>query len=475
MTIQTSVPSSIRRPGVMGEFRFVPGGQSLVAVPQRVVIVAEVSSAATATDEVPVQVFDEIDADAKCGRGSFAALMCRVAFEQIKLSGNPVEVWICPTIEPAGGTAAVNTITITGPATESKDLVFRIAGRTVTVGVTSGDAQNTIAAAIESKLDEMVAVLPVTASVNTNVVTCTCPTKGVNGNDIVFDLVSKPAGVGVAFAQSVAGAGAAPVTNPLAALYDARYHAICLNNHVTADAATVLADVAARWGYAQKNYGFVFLGERGSLGTAQTLQASYNDYRVVIINCEQSPSLPGELAVAAAVAEFGREAPNANLDGERLAIVPPSATYAYTNAEIESALNGGVTPLTPDGPFAKIERLVTTQITLNSAPFEPLRDIAFPRTAAYVAEQVHFGWLTGFRQEVITDDPEDDIRGRVRDMVIDKHRAMQRQRYIRNVDDFIDFIQVEEANVPSGRLVVTDPFRVAGPLHQGVFVHTMYQ
>jgi phage tail sheath gpL-like len=474
MTIQTSVPSSLRRPGVFNEFKFLPSGQSLVATPQRVVIVAESSSAGTATTELPVQIFDETDGDTKLGKGSFAALMARVALAQMKLSG-PVELWACPAIAPGAGTAAVNTITITGPATESKDLIIRIAGRVINVGVTSGDSANTVAAALEAKIDEYAHLLPVTASVTDNVVTCTVVTKGVNGNDVVLDTVQRPAGIGVAHAQSVAGAGTTPIANPIAALYDKRYHAICFNNHTTGDAAALLVDMAARWGFAQKNYGFAFLGSRDSLGTAQTLQASYNDYRVVIINCEGSPSLPGELAIAAAVAEFSREKPNANLDGERLVCAPPSATLAFTNAEIESALNGGVTPLTPDGAFTKIERLVTTQITLNSALFEPLRDIAFPRTSGYVAEQVDIGFLTGFRQEIITDDPEDDIRARVRDMVIGKHRAMQDAKILRNVDDFLPLILVDEALAPSGRLLVTNPFRVAGPLHQGVFINTMYQ
>lgn len=479
MTIQSTTSTALRRPGVFNEFKFRSAGQQLVPLPQRVVIIAEASSAGTATPEVPVQIFDEDDADTKLGKGSFAALMARVALAQAKLVSakgfSSPEIWACPTIAPAGGVAAVETITVTGPATESGNVVLRVAGRLIIVGVTSGDAQNTIAAAIEAKLDELANTLPVTASVATNVVTCTNVTKGVNGNDVAFELVSKPAGVGIAFAQTVAGTGTAPITNPLAALFDQRYHALALNNHTTGDASTILTHVADAWGNAQKNYRFVFLGERGSLSTAQTLQASYNAYQVSIINCEGTPSLPGEIAVAAAVATFAREKPNANLDGERLALVKPSATLAFTNAEVESALSGGVTPLTPDGEFVKIERLVTTQITLNSAAFEPLRDLQYPRTSAYIAEQVSIGFLTGFVQEVLDDDPEADIRARVRDMVIGVHRAAQRDRILRDVDDFLDEIQVEIASAPAGRLIVSDPFRVAGPLHQGVFVHTMYQ
>lgn len=476
MTIQSTLPSSRRRPGAYHEFKFLAAQLGLVSVPLRVTIIAEKSAAGTAVVETPIQVFDEDDADLKCGKGSFAALMARVALTQAALSekGKP-EIWVCPTVEPAGGAAAAQTLTVTGPATASGNVVLRIAGRTITIGVTAGDAQNTIATAIKTAIDTLKHLLPVTAGIGANVVTCTCTTKGVNGNDIFYEVVEKPAGVGIVSAQSVAGAGTSPIANPIAALYDKKYHALCFNNHTTGDAAALLVDVAARWGFAQKNYGFVFLGERGSLGTAQTLQAAYNDYRVIIINCEGSPSLPGELAVAAAVADYARENPNVNLNGERLAIYPPSAALAFTDAEVESALNGGITPLTPDGSFVKIERFVTTQITVGGAPFEPLRDVAYPRTSSYVAEQVDAGFLTGFKQEVLDDDPDADIRARVRDMVIEKHRAMQRLRILRDVDSFIDQIVVEFAVAPAGRLVIWDPFRPAGPLNQGAFVHAMYQ
>lgn len=475
MTIQSTTPTNLRRPGAYHQFKFLAAGQQLVPLPQRVVIVAEKSAAGTATLDTPVQIFDEDDADTKCGQGSFAALLARMALTQAKLGGQgSPEIWVAPIAEPGAGTAALNTITVTVTTAQAGNVVLRIAGRTITVGVSAGDAQNTIATAIKNALDAMKSQLPVTAGVAANVVTTTNVTKGVNGSDVVVERISTPAGVTVVCAQTVAGAGTAGIATALGALYDRRYHAVVLSNHATGDAATILAEASAAWSYSQKNYRFFFLGERGSLGTAQTLQAAFNDYRVVVVSCEGSPSLPGELAVCAAVAEFSREKPNANLDGERLAVVPPSALAAYTNAEIESALNGGVTPLTPDGVFTKIERLVTTQITLNSAPFEPLRDIAYPRTSAYVAEQIDAGFLAGFRQEVLDDDPDGDIRARVRDMVIEKHRAMQAARILRDVDSFLDQIQVEIAPNPAGRLVVSDPFRVAGPLHQGDFVHTMY-
>src|ERR1043165_5458789 len=113
MTIVTSTPSNLRRPGAFSEFAFVQAGQSLIPLPLRAVILAEKTAAGTATLETPVQVFDEADADVKGGQGSIAAILCRTAFAQGKLSGAQPEIWLCAIAEPASGAAAQETVTIT--------------------------------------------------------------------------------------------------------------------------------------------------------------------------------------------------------------------------------------------------------------------------------------------------------------------------------------------------------------------------
>lgn len=477
MTIPNNLPSSTRKPGVYHEFDFSAAGQQLVPLDRRVVIVAEKTAAGTAAADAPVQLFGEADGDAKCGVGSLAALMNRAALLQAKLSGiGAPEIWACPVAEPGAGTAAVYTITVTGPATATKDLILKLAGRLVVVGVNNGDSANTIAAAIEAKCDELAATLPFTASVADNVVTLTFRTKGSNGNDVARVTLQLPAGVGIAHANPTPGATATAITNALAALYDKWYDGIALANHATADAAALLADAALAWGYGAENYRFYAMGERGSLGTAQTLQASYNDYRFLFPNVEGSGTLPGELAVMTMIAWMAREAPNANLDGEIIGADPPAAADAYTDAEIESALGSGISPLVPAGAYCKLVRLVTSQITVGGAPFEPTREPALPRTAAYMARQIDIALEQGLKQEVKWADPAggDDIYQRARDIIVDKHRAAERARYLRDVDTFLPEIRVEDHPSVPGRLVAQDPMAVAGPLHQIAMTHTMY-
>lgn len=485
MSLTTSVPSSIDTPDSFHEFHHVKQGGSLISLPQRVLLAAVKSSAGTATVEAPVQVFDLADAIVKAGQGSELALMCAKAFEQGLLNaaagrGGTPEIWICPIAAPAG-VAAAETLTVTVTTAVAGTLVLRIAGRTINVGVAAGDAQNTIAAAIEDAIDAAARELPVTAGVALNVVTCTHVTIGTNGNDVVYEVVSAPSGVSVALAQSAAGTGTVDITAAVDAAVDKNYDAIVISIHSAGAITDAAAHLTTMWGYAQKFWRWIFIGDKETLATAQGYATSADSEKILVVSCEQSPSLPSEIATATAVAAFGTERPNANFDGVELALYPPPTSYAYSAAEIESSIDGGVTPLKPtsNGARLQIVRLVTTKTTDNSAPFTALADLAFSRTLAYRATQYDLQYRLRFRQEVIDGDladPDATLLARVRDMCVEIDREMGRQPYpmLRNVEDNIPQIRVEEAASSAGRLLVQAPCRVAGPLHQVAFDHLHY-
>lgn len=469
-TIIDTIPTSVRTPGAYSIFDFTSGAQPLVPLETRAAIIAEVTAAATAAIEVPIQIFSEADADVKAGQGSLAAILCRTAIAQGAQSGNTPEIWLVPIAQPGGGTAAVETITITVTTATAGTLQFTIAGRLFNVGISAGDSPTTIAAAIVAQIAAAKSLVPFTATSAAGVATCTFTTKGVNGNDAAFALVQAPAGVTVVFAQSVAGAGAASITNACNALFDKTYDAVAISNHTATDVTELLSTKADAWGYANRNYRFFFVGENGSLGTAQTLQAAANDFGIVFTSAEKVGSLPGELAVVTMIAEYSRDNPNANLAGELVLIYPPPAAFAYIGSEVESALSGGVTPLVPSGSWMKIVRLVTSEISINSAPFEPLRDIAYPRTAAYRARQYEFNYDAKFGQAIDTD----DFKKQVRNMAIGVDRALEAAGILRDVNTFLGQFQVVDADAPAGRILTSAPFRPAGPVFQSVTRHTMY-
>lgn len=467
--ILTTVPVSLRRPGVYSEFEFVANAQNLIALPNRIVVVAEAKGGTAAFDQA-IQVFSEVDADAKCGANTFAATGARMAFATGNLRGSTSEIWVAPVAEPGGGAQATETLTVAVTTAKAGNLTISIAGRLITAGVNANDSANAIATSLQAAIAAKGATLPVVATVGGAVVTCKPPTKGVNGNDIAYAVVEQPVGVTLTPAQSVAGAGVADPTNALNSLYDRRYHGVALSNHTTVDIALLLLARAVDWGYAQANYKFYFMGSRDSLGTAGALQAAANDFGINVTVCEQIPRTPIEIAAAVAETWFAHDAPNFNTDGEVIPLEPPPGAFAFTASEVESALNGGMTPLTPAGSFVKIERLVSTEITVNGAPFEPLRDMAYPRTSSWLAEQIAFA-IASIQQAVETDDVLTDAR----DIIVEVDRAAERLGYIRDVDTFLDQIQTVFASSPAGRLNATNPHRVAGPLHQSVVHNTMYQ
>jgi phage tail sheath gpL-like len=485
-TLTTNVPTSLDTPGTYVEFVHEKTGGSLVALPLRVLLVGMMATSGTATAATPVRILSESDAITLFGQGSEMHLMAAKAFEQGLLNeaagrGGMPELWGDPIAAPSGGgtAAAIETLTVTVTTATAGNSVLRIAGRTLTVGVAAGDSATTIAAAIAAAITARARELPVTAAAVAEVVSCTHVTKGEHGNDVAYQVVSTPSGVSIALAQSVAGAGVIDITVAVDAAVDKNYDAVAVSLHSAAAVSDAAAHLTAMWGYAQKMWRWVFLGDRASLGTAQGYATGANNEHILISSCESCPNLPSEIAVAVATAAFGVEAPNANYDDVELALYPPPSSSAYTAAEEESAIDGGVTPLMPsfDGTRLRLGRLITTKITENNAPYNLLADLAYTRTEAYRATQYDVNYRQRFRQEVIDgglSDPDATLLKRIRDMCVAVDRQMGARGYLRDVEKLVKQIRVDEADAPAGRLIVDSPLKVAGPLHQVVFKNRNY-
>ncbi|MDQ3153631.1 MAG: hypothetical protein M3R63_18595 [Actinomycetota bacterium] len=478
MTIDTQLASSVRRPGSFHRFVFANFGRGLVPLDLRMACVGMMTTAGSATAEVVYEVGDDADADAKFGPGSELALMLRKAFAQARLQGASPQIYAVGLTPPGAGTAQVNTLTFTGPATEDGNFVLRVAGRTITVGVTNGDANTDVAAALEDLLDALTTTLPITAGVAGAVVTCTNVHKGENGGDVDYEVVETPSGIACVIASSATGSGVTDITNALDALLGLNIDVVAIANRKSADVTDSKANTATAWGAGEKKYRWVVIGDPTTLSAANTLSTAANDKTVIIASYEGSPSLPGEIAAAVACYAWAKERPNANYDGGVLDLYPPAVASVYTTTEIESALAVGTTPLkpTPGRDQTEIVRLVTTKTVTSSSPDFVLFDLATSRTAAYMARQIEAAYVSQFVQEVmvVDDDSPDNVLDRIRDSVVGVHRAMESLGFIRDVDDFLGEIVVEEAEDPSGRVNVNNPFRVVSPLHQAAFVHTAY-
>src|SRR5262245_37345627 len=122
-------------------------------------------------------IYSVNEARGKFGAGSIAALMAQQHFDCCP----ELPLYIAPVADPAAGVAAVNTLTITGPATANGTPSLAILDRVYAVGVITGATADGIAAALAAEMQKD-ADLPYTVTAATNVVTLTAKNKGADGN-----------------------------------------------------------------------------------------------------------------------------------------------------------------------------------------------------------------------------------------------------------------------------------------------------
>jgi phage tail sheath gpL-like len=454
------------KPGTYFEFSYTSARGGFAPIPQRLALLGvQTASLFTANSFDPLthRVLSPEDGDTKFGRGSELALMIRAAFRIGSLRGQMPEIYGVPLAAPSGGGAAatVTTIAIVGTPTAADTLVIRIAGRSLQVPVTPASAQNGIAASLEAAIDAAAAELPVTAGVATNTVTCTQTSAGVWGNDVLFEKPHVPAGLTVTITQTVAGVGASDLEDALAATLTQDLFAIAMPNNTAGDVDLAADHLDEAWEAGSKKWRRIWFGENGTLSDAQTL-AAQNDYRISVGALRDARSLPSEIAAACAALDYSESVPNFNFDGAELGLYGGDGDDAWTDAEIEALLDAGASPLQPSdarADRAKVVKLVTTQVSINSVASLILRDIVVPKVGTFVARQIDAEYAL----------KAPDTLPAIRDLVLDVDRRAEALRYVRNVETLKEGVTVvEDPDVPS-RALVKNPIEVVSPIHQAVF------
>jgi len=435
------------------------------------------TSSATATANIQQQIFSDTASDTLFGAGSEVALMARKALAQALDMGLAPEIWAVGVAEPSGGTAAIHKITVaSGTAAAGSDIVFKVGETTFRASVSSGDDQDAAALAIKAALDESPELLPVSIAidgVNANEVNLTFKYKGENGNDLNIAISDVGlSGLGVTASRPTDGVGVSTITTALANALAKDFETVAIGNHKAADITAIATHMASAWAPAEKRWRFAIIGENGTLSTANTLSAAADSEKDVVVSYENSPSLPGQIAAATAVAISARELPNYNFDYHDLLLAIPPEASIYTAAEIESALAAGTTPLIANDArtSTQIVRLITTKTTENSAPFERLKDLATIRGMVFVARQIDTDFSVQFRAV----NKSARVLKRMRSRAYDKLKVMERLGITQNVDVHFPQLLVESDEVVPTRAVVSIPESIVPNLHQIVNSHVLY-
>lgn len=395
-TIVTSIPTDNVVPQTFHQFNFLRAGNALRNIPLTVALIGAKSAAGTGVAGTVYDVTDAIETDKVAGVNSELALMARQAMLCTRLFRRGPKLVMVPIAEPGGGTANVQTITNVGSATADGSQEISIAGRVFTITVRNGDAVATIAAAQANEFKKKADELPVTVSVAAGVVTLTHPTKGENGGDIKVTVNRQVAGCVATVATTAVGAGVSDITPALTALSPARYDGIAIANRKSADVSAFLLDMAVRWAPESKTWGFYFLFDPSTIGTATAVAAAANDKSILIGSFEGCLNAPGEGAATMAVLAFSKSRPNSSYDGNVVPLFPPAQGTWYTQPEKNTAIKAGLTAfvgiLDRVGNVvenrASCVQMVTSKTTVGGFPDDRVRDLAVPRTAVELATQL---------------------------------------------------------------------------------------
>src|SRR5262245_21416180 len=183
----------------------ISGSLPLASLCRPLYIAAQLDGAEGVPGEAYV-IYSVNEARSKFGAGSIAALMAQQHFDCCP----ELPLYIAP-VNAAAGVAAINTLTITGPATDNGALSVAILDKVYAVGVITGATADSMATALAADMNAD-ADLPYAVTAAAGVVTLTAKNKGVDGNWFVPVFNPNfgdafPAGVTVVAATPTPGSG----------------------------------------------------------------------------------------------------------------------------------------------------------------------------------------------------------------------------------------------------------------------------
>ncbi|KUR80759.1 phage tail sheath subtilisin-like domain-containing protein [Novosphingobium sp. FSW06-99] len=401
-----TTPSNLRVPLFYAELD--PSHANTEPQAQNTLLIGQMLGGGTWTPNLPVRVPSPGAAITGAGFGSILAAMAAMYM----LNDPSAAVYALPVSDAGGATAATDTITITGPATQSGTLALYVAGVSIPVAVTYGDTATTIAtniaAAINASTGQAVSTmancgLPCTATSAAGVVTLTARNAGLCGNDIDVRLnyrgsaagEATPAGVTATIAtpQFTGGATNPTITTALAALADHSYDFIVLaaNDSATLNAVQAfLSDLAGRWSPLMQIYGGAWCAVRNTAGALATAGAARNDQHLEMVGFYDSPSpiwwwASYFAAIEAASLRNDPAQPVQFLQGQGL-LAPPLQSRFPLTVRNTTLLYAGITTWTVStSGVVTIENAITTYVTnAQGSPDNSYLEIETLYTLMYV-------------------------------------------------------------------------------------------
>lgn len=524
MTISVAgVPASRKTPGVAFNVVLGGSGTSAGAAPEKTILLGNMiataitgaspsfsCAAGTATVEQVVFVPSPDDAATLFGRGSEMHRMAVAFFAE-----NPAgTLYGCP-VADAGGTAASAVLTFSGTASAALTLRMKLCGIVFDVAIASGDSATVIAAAVADAINDN-QDLPFTAQNYAGVLTITAKNTGPRANTIIVDAywVSSTgtetrittsstssgatttatwSGNGTLGSEYTLASGATQdsFANALSAIEPTRYHRIvgaCID---ATNIGRIQTHIETQAGPTIQKLEQAIVGCADTYANAVTLATGRNASRVQVVWHHASTLPVWECAAQVCAGRLAGDSaaggllvgestdPAANLDGLEMATVPVQRVIGDqpTATEIENALNNGLTVLAPSGSrpgYASVVRSITSRSLRSGTPNYAVLDTSSVTVPDYVADFFRSDLAVTFAGCKLSADPSDGTPPRIANVVTPNIvrariaqglQEMEDRGILRDVEENLDLLAVEEDGVVPGRLNCEIPAEVIPGLH----------
>src|SRR5262245_27378496 len=315
-----NIPANWRIPLYWAEVD--PSQAGLPIVKQPALVVGAMMASGEQTPNVPRPMGTQAQVDKAYGQGSELSCMFRTFFA----NNFAHEVWGLGVLPDAGSTASSGTIgvgsTNSPPSYEAGVISLYIAGHKIAVTIGASDTPAEIATQMAAEINDQ-PELPVTATAAGTVVTVTCKTPGLNGDDINMTVnywgriggEETPVGLELTFSGAKpgqdatkagwlgGGAGIPIYDDAIIALGEREFEYVALAN---TDSTTLLAweteygfSDTGRWGWMRQLYGHLFAARRDEYADHIIWGATRNSGLTSVLALEvQSPSPTYEWAAA---------------------------------------------------------------------------------------------------------------------------------------------------------------------------------
>lgn len=456
------IPASLRQPGNYFELNTKDANSALPSNVQKMIIVAQFGAGGTAVANEPTSIFSTAEAETKFVRGSIAHITCRDA-----IRANPnIQLYVCPVSDAGAAVAAIKTLTITAVSAVGGKLIVRINAKRFEVPFSEGQTPTEIAANLATILKTDV-FIPYAITVAAGVVTLTAVSKGdlAETTPIVIDNTLAD-GASMALASTVTGIGTPDISTTLAAISSKRFNIHVSTFNDTANLAFFRTYVIAQSGAIEKKATrcHFAVDPAKTISEALAFAAALNEGRMNPWICRKSISASFTIATVGAALDASEEKASRPLNGlECIGVGAPISSNDYlTNAEIETLLYGGVSPMQadPTGSIVEVVRWITSYTNKSGTPDPTLLDGTVLKSLDYTRDSVTQRMDIRFPRTNI----EEKTAGNVRNEILDILFLLEDEGILRFVEENKDKLIVVESG-QTGTLVASIPAAVVPGLH----------